>query len=226
MLLCLLIACRSAAPPEPTAAEIVSQAAAKMASLQGFRFVIDRSGAPAYLDASNTLSLRRAEGEYAAPDRARAMVRLIVPGLVTNIAIVSIGETQWQTNPLTGQWETLPPNWGFNPSVLFREDVGLPAILAADLTNVVLEGQEKLEGGANVSLYKITGEATSSKLYEMSGTLIGPETVQVTMWVEPGSFLLHRILVIEPVAGSEEPSIWQVDFSQFDEAFVIEPPIP
>ncbi len=225
LLLCLLIACQAAAPLEPTAEEIVSQAAAKMASLQGFRFVIDRSGAPAYLDASNTLSLRRAEGEYAAPDRARAVVRVILPGLVTNIAVVSIGDTQWQTNPLTGKWETLPPKWGFNPSVLFREDVGIPAILAADLTNVVLESREKLEGGAGVSLYKITGEATSSRLYEMSGALIGPETVQVTMWVEPESFLLHRILVIEPVAGSEEPSIWQVDFSQFDEAFVIEPPV-
>lgn len=224
-LLWILAACQPA-PPELTPQEIVAQAAINMEALQGFRFTIDRSGAPAYLDATNTLSLRRAEGEYAAPDRARATVRVILPGLVTNIAVVSVGENQWQTNPLTGRWEQLPPDWGFNPAILFREDIGLPAILAADLTNTTLDAPEKLEGGPNVALHKVTGDVVGDRLYDLSGGLIGPEPVQVTLWIEPERFLLHRILVIEPVPGSEEPSVWQVDFSQFGETFVIEPPVP
>ena len=59
----------------------------------------------------------------------------------------------------------------------------------------------------------------------MSGSLIGPDPVQVTMWIEPETFFIHRIVAVEPVPGSEEPSVWQVDFSQFDAAFTIEPPV-
>lgn len=196
-----------------------------MQTLQGFHFVIDRSGAPAYLDNAETLSFRRAEGNYAAPDRAQAVVRLILPGLVTDVNVVSVGVVQWETNPLTGEWVELPPDWGFNPTVLFQEDVGLQAILAADLTDVVLAGTERLDEGPDMLLYKVTGEAAGERLYDMSGTLIGPDMVAVTMWVEPETFLLHRIVAIEPVPGSEEPSVWQVDFSQFDTLFDIEPPV-
>ncbi|MCB8923244.1 MAG: LppX_LprAFG lipoprotein [Ardenticatenaceae bacterium] len=225
LLFILLVACTSPPPPELPAEDIVTQAAAKMQTLQGFHFVIDRSGAPAYLDNAETLSFRRAEGNYAAPDRAQAVVRLILPGLVTDVNVVSVGVVQWETNPLTGEWVELPPDWGFNPTVLFQEDVGLQAILAADLTDVVLAGTERLDEGPDMLLYKVTGEAAGERLYDMSGTLIGPDMVAVTMWVEPETFLLHRIVAIEPVPGSEEPSVWQVDFSQFDTLFDIEPPV-
>lgn len=199
--------------------------AAKMQTQHSFHFIIDRTGAPAYVDTAETLSFRRAEGDYLAPDRAQAVVRVILPGLVTDVSVISIGPIQWETNPLTGQWQELPPDWGFNPTVLFREDVGLQAILATDLTNANLVGTEKLEDGPDKALYHLTGEVAGTRLYEMSGSLIGPDSVSAELWVEPETFVLHRILVVEPVPDSEEPSVWQVDFSQFDQELEIIPPV-
>ena len=224
LLLFLIVACGEAALPELPPDELVQQAAVRMNELQGFHFVIDRGGAPAYVDPDNTLSFRRAEGEYVSPDRSQAVVRVIAPGLITDVAVISVAEVQWQTNVLTGKWEELPPNWGFNPAVLFDETVGLPAILMSDLLDLSLIGVEELEDGPNGRFYHISAQASGERLFEMSGGLIGPETVDIQLWIAPEPFELVRTIVTESASGDEEPSVWQVDFSEFDTAVTIEAP--
>ncbi|MEM7111509.1 MAG: LppX_LprAFG lipoprotein [Chloroflexota bacterium] len=223
----LFIACNT--PPPPTldlpVTEIVAQSAARMQTLQGFRFVIDRSGAPAYVDPNETISFAQAIGDYVAPDRARATVRVILPGLVTELNIISIDAVQWETNVATGEWEELPPNWGFNPTVLFDNEVGLQAVLASDLSAVEFMGTEFIEDGPSEALYALRGQAAGERLFQMSNGLIGPDSVQVRLWIAPETFELHRIIATEPVADADEPSIWQVDFSEFDRVVEIAPPV-
>ncbi len=225
LLALITAACSPPPPPSLPAEEIVQNTAARMAEMGGFHFIIDRSGAPAYLDSGETLSFRRAEGDYVAPDRSRAIVRIIAPGLVTDVSVISVADIQWETNVLTGQWEELPPDWGFNPTILFDAEFGLQAILASDLTNLEPSGVAALEGGSDDQYYFIQGEVAGERLYKMSGSLIGPDPVQVKLWVAPEKFELVRILVTESVPGEEEPSIWQVDFADFDQVVEIEPPI-
>lgn len=224
ILIGFVVACRRPEAPELTPADIVAQSAARMAGTAGFHFVIDQSGAPAFLDPDNILALRRAEGDYAAPDRARATVRVAAPGFVTDVDVISIGATQWQTNLLTGAWEALPPEWGFNPAVLFDREVGLPAILTADLTDLQTTEPEQLPGSPGGPLYVLTGTAAGERLHQMSGGLIGPHPVTVKLWIAPETFELYRALVTDPGEGADEPGIWQVDFTNFDQAVTIEPP--
>jgi lipoprotein LprG len=196
-----------------------------MNGLEGFYFIIDRSGAPAFLDPGETISFRRAEGYYVAPDRAQATVRVIAPGLVTDVNIISIGETQWETNLLTATWQKLPPNWGFNPAVLFDPNIGIQSILAADLVDLAVTGNEKLEDGPDGPLYVINGRLDGPRLYEMSYGLIGPETMDVSLWIAPESFELVRAIISDPNGGGEsETSLWQVDFRQFGKVVDIAPP--
>jgi len=224
VLLIWLTNCRPPAPAAFTPAEIINQAAGRMNASSGFHFIIERTGGAAYLDPDQTLSFRRAEGDFAAPDRSRAIVRVIAPGLVTDVSVISIAAIQWQTNVLTGQWEQLPPDWGFNPAVLFDADVGLQAILTADLSDIVQAEPQKLDDGSELLLYAVSGNAAGERLYQMSGGLIGPEPVTVQLWIAPETFELHRVLLTEPARGADEPSIWQVDFSGFDQPMEIEPP--
>lgn len=217
-------ACRRQEQPAPAPEEIVGGVAGRLAETAGFHFILEHTGAPAALDPDGLLSLRRAEGDFVAPDKARATVRIAAPGLVTDVDVISVAERQWQTNPLTKRWEELPPNWGFNPAVLFDDDVGLPAILVNDLSDLQLTGMEKLEGGPDIELYAITGRATGERLQQMSGGLIGPEPVDIQLWIAPETFELVRVIVTEPAAGTDEPAIWQVDFTNFDQVVDIAPP--
>ncbi len=224
-LLLLVLGCGGTSTPEVELQpeEIIQETAVRMNELRGFHFLIERDGAPAFVDPPDNLFVfRRAEGDYLSPDRAQAIVRIIGPGLITDVQVVTIADIQWQTNPLTGQWEELPPNWGFDPTVLFDDEVGLPSILVNDFTEFELVGLERMEEGGNGRFYKITGSIDGERLFTMSGNLIGPAQVQAELWIHPDTFELHRVIIIEP--ETEEASIWQVDFSEFDQTLEIEPP--
>jgi lipoprotein LprG len=224
LLAALPAACRPSPEPEISPETIVANAVTRLNEMAGFHFALETTGPAAYLDADGVLALRHIEGDFVAPDRVRAVVRVAVPGLVTEVRVIGIGEQQWQTNVLTGAWELLPPEWGFNPAVLFDETVGLPAILAQDLTDLAQAEPETVDGQ---QLTVITAVITPDQLAAMSGGLMAtdPTTpIPVRLWIAPDSYELHRIVLTEPIAGSDEPRRWQVDFSQFDQTVTIEPP--
>lgn len=226
-LLLVTAACRQPTLPEISANELVQRTAERMKESDGFQFVIERSGAPAFLDPQETISFRRATGAFVAPDRALAVVRVIGPGIITDVDVISVAEIQWQTNVVTNVWEELPPNWGFNPAVLFDDNIGIQAVLLADLTEVQLAEPENLaeSEGPDELLYSVTAVASGENLYQMSGFLIGPEEVTLQLWIRPETFELVRIVLWEPEPNSEDgQSIWQVDISNYDELIDIQPP--
>ncbi|MEM7336159.1 MAG: LppX_LprAFG lipoprotein [Chloroflexota bacterium] len=226
-LLFLFVAgCRESSAPEIVISpeEIIQNTAVQMNGLAGFHFFIERDGAPAYVDPPDNLFVfRRAEGDFTAPERAQAIVRIIGPGLITDVQVVTIAEVQWQTNPLTGEWEVLPPNWGFDPTVLFDAEVGLQSILQNDMSDVKLEGVEQLDGEGNGRFQKISANIDGQRLFTMSNGLIGPTQVQAELWIDTDTFNLHRVVIVEP--EEEEPSVWEVKFSQFNQAIPISSPI-
>ncbi len=225
-LLLLVTACQPSLP-EISADELVQLTAERVKNSDGFQFTIERDGAPAFLDPGETLSFRRARGAFVAPDRALATVRVIGPGIITDVDVISVAEIQWQTNVVTGDWEVLPPNWGFNPAVLFDDDIGIQAVLLADLSQVALAESENLaeSDGPDELLYSVTAVATGENIYQMSGYLIGPAEVKIQLWIRPETFELVRIVVREPEPASEEgESLWQVDISHYDELIDIQPP--
>ena len=214
-LLCLIIlslflaACRQDATPPPSPEEITANSAQVMKSLPGFHFIIERDGAPAYLDYAETLNFRRAEGDFVSPDRAHATIRIIAPGLVAEISIIGIGENYWETNLLTGEWIALPPGTGFNPAIMFDPQIGFQPILESDLSNLQLLGTEELEDLPGIPLYALTGTLAGERLWQMSYEMIGPETMSVQMWIEPESYYLYRVIITEPssqeTASSDPP---------------------
>ncbi len=222
-LLLFLVGCGADSLPELSAEELVSKTAVSLQNHPHANFAIERQGAPAYVDPDHTLAFRRAEGQYQAPDKAKAAVRIIAPGIVADVDVISIGNIQWQTNVLTGEWEELPPNWGFNPAVLFDPETGLQAILANDLHDVTVIGTEKLDG-IDGELYAVKGTASGEHLSAMSGGLIEAETAVVHLWIAPETFDLRRVTVTEPMADGEEDRVWVVDFEFGEETAVIEPP--
>jgi len=222
----LLNACERAShevlPPE----EIVTRVADRMRELSGFHFLIERSGAPTFLNPEQAIAFRRAEGDFEAPDKAQATVRIIGPGLVAEVEIISIGEIQWETNLLTGAWQELPPNWGFNPALLFDKAIGIQAILDSDLQAITLAGFDELEELPGLALYRLEGEVLGEKLHDLSFGMMGPDSMTVQLWVKPETFELYRMQITDSRPDADEPSVWQIDFWDFDQPLEIFPPAP
>lgn len=224
VLLLSMLGCGQAELPAMEAGEIVTNSAEKMRSLAGFHFDIDRDGALAYLDSGRTLAFGSGAGDYVAPDRARAQVKIIAPGFVTTVSVISVGEIQWETNVVTGVWTELPPDWGFNPTVLFDPDVGIQSILTNDLSNIVLEEPVEIDGELH---YLVSADVIGANVYQLSGFLIGPDELTIQLWVKPETFELARVQITDPPdEDQDEDAIWIIDFSAYDNVVEIEPPNP
>ncbi len=227
-IICLFVflsACRSATPVPLPAKEIILRSITRLQETSGFHFVIDRSGAPAFLDTENTLSLRRMEGDFVAPDRIRATVRVIAPGFVSDVEVISIGDTQWQTIPLSGTWQQLPPEWGFNPALLFDSSAGLKPILETDLEQLESLGHVELEELPSKRLYALSGRIKGGRIYEITYGLIGPDVMAITLWIVPETFELYRMVISEDAQAEQETTIWTLDFWDYDQQVEIQPPL-
>ena len=209
-------------PPE----EIISRSAQRMGTVTGFEFLIDRSGASVFLDYNETISFRRAEGQFNSPDHVYSNVRIIAPGIVTEVQIISIEGSQWETNLLTGEWQASDPIYSFNTSRLFDPEIGIPAILAKDLTSLALIGLEELPEVPGKKLYALEASLLGDHAYEMTYGMIDKDPLKIKLWIAPETFDLYRIILIDPAdPGDEEDTVWQIDFWNLDKTFEIEKPI-
>jgi lipoprotein LprG len=223
--LILLSSCGQSTP-EPLPPElIVENCVDRMQTVSSFHFLIDRTGFPAFLDTNQTLAFSRAEGDFQSPDRATAAVRVIGPGIVAEIDIISVAENQWETNLLSGEWQALPPNWGFNPASLFDHEIGIQSILQSDLYDLTLRGSEELVELPGQLLYALEGTLDGDGLYRLSYGMIGPESLQITLYITPETFELYRLNIVQHRPEEENDTFWQIDFWEFEKELNIVPPI-
>jgi hypothetical protein len=224
VLILLLSACQSNQAVDLTPAEILLRSSQRLQSLGGFHVSLLRTGAPAYLDTGGTLSFSRLDGNYVAPDSIQAKVKVVTPGIVVEVDVISIARVQWQTNPITGQWEQLPEDWGFNPASLFEAQSGLPAILISDLSDLQVSKGELDEMPGKV-FYLLTARLGGKNLYTLSNGLIGPGDMDAQIWIDPQTFDLHRVLLIEYAQDAELERTWQIDFWDFNKVIDIQAPL-
>ena len=211
--------------PTPDPQALAALAGSAMQKVEWLHFVIERNGSPAYIDAEETLVFRRAEGDYAAPDRLQAAVKVMAAGFVTEIQVVSVQNKQWMTNLLTGQWEELPAGWELGPSALFDAQVGIPHLM----TRGLIAAKTRLDGPAEFedldgTFWHLTSETTGEQVHTMSGGLIPSGPADLEAWIDPTTFLIHRVRLVLPESDPEEPMEWIIELSLFDEPLDIQPP--
>lgn len=217
-------ACSLTTPEELPVEEILVRAIERTARLEGFSFSMVREGVRAYFDPDETISLRRVEGVFVAPDAVQALVRVITPGVVSEFQILSLGDRQWFTNLGTGAWEVVPAEWGFNPATLFEPENGMAFVLEADIIDPVLEGTVELDELPGRKLYYIVAQLSGEHIYYLSYGMIASPNMQVELWIQPITFEIHRIVLTEALPDETETRIWQLDFWDFDREIEITAP--
>ncbi len=225
LLIIIAVACKTPEPEIPSPEEILAGTAGRMSEMEGFRFTFDISGAPVFLDEAQSFSLASAEGFYVAPDRAIASVRVLAPGLATEVSILSIGKAQWLSGLVNDDWMALPPEWGINPLMLIDSNSGIVSSLVANVSDVEFVGMSDPGEGSGDDFYLLTGSLDGNILNEMSGGLLGPEQLNVQLWIAPGTYELGRVIITE-VGSSEDDKAteWQIEFLDFDQTVDISPP--
>ncbi|WP_376792435.1 LppX_LprAFG lipoprotein [Thermoflexus sp.] len=207
--------------PALSASEIMARSAEAMARMRSAHFVLERTGAPDYLDAARTMMLRWVEGDVVNPDAMQGVVRVFSLGVVTELRIVRLGDRTWIALAGVERWEELTPERGvvMDPRWFFDAERGVPALMARAPLRVI--GQEKLESGM---AYHLQGELESGPLEEWSVGMIAGR-LRVDMWVEGGTFRIRRARLVELESDPRDPTVWELTLSDFDRPIEIQPPI-
>jgi lipoprotein LprG len=202
--------------PTPSPAEILSSSGDAMLEMKSARFILLREGEPVSFGGQVGMTFSEASGEYQAPDRVRAEVKVSFFGNVLQIEIYWLPEGTFFTNPLSQQLEEASGGLGFDGAALFQAD-GMPAVLKGGIQNPERAGAETIEG---VGTIHITGEADGADLSSLTaGTLESGTMYPVDVWVESSTFVPVRVHVAEP-----EGDGWMIDLYDFDAEIVIQLP--
>lgn len=228
----LLAGCNPGPDPAPTPADvnaIVEAASEAVSQAESFRVIIERQGAPVYIDTSDTsgvIEFMRAEADYAAPNRIRAEVKIKISGLVAGGTFIAIGADQYLANAtLTGgrwwQYDFVP---GLDPAAILAEDGGLRAALRT-MHDLELVGVEDVDGAQS---YHVRGTGNGRDVGSLTLGLIGGEDVAVDAWIRADDMRVVRVAVVEPNRplpdGVDEPPSWTIELYDYGAAVEIEAP--
>jgi lipoprotein LprG len=207
----LLTACGASVPQIPPA-EVITRAGDAMLQAPSFHFKIDLNGKPVMLNQVTQLSLRSAEGDFARPDKMGVHLKVLLAVAAAELDMIALGNEQYLTNVLTKQWEVLPPEFGFNPAIMFDPQVGLEQLLKAGLDNAQWIGTETVDGK---NLFHVQGSISGERLQGMSSGLIGKGPVAVDLWIEPDTYLPRQAVIVDKDSDPKKPTTWTMTFSSY-----------
>ncbi|GAB4575117.1 MAG: LppX_LprAFG lipoprotein [Anaerolineae bacterium] len=222
----LLTACSgpTSAPPDPL--ELVETAARTIQSADSFAVIIERTGAPVFLDPNGLIVFLRARGSYVAPDRVQARVRVTVSGIAGELDVIAIGDDQYYRHAVLtgGQWINAEFSPGFNAENLVRSESGLSRALQA-IKDLELVGQETVDG---VPMWRLSGTAIGSEVAALTFDLIpAQQDVTVDLFIRVDNQQAERMIIVQPdtvTPETPEPTTWTVEIFDYNGQFTIEPP--
>jgi lipoprotein LprG len=224
----LLTACAggSDAAAEPTGPtvpaevqEIITASASAMGGVTSVRFDLTRSGSRVYIDQFESIAIDRIVGEFSVPQSAQAVLDVEVNNsLKTQLAAIALADEVWLSNPITGDYETLPPGYDIDPSAFFDPKNGWQPLME-NLTDPTLIGIEKRDGQQR---YHVRGTATKEQMKIITAGLVRNQDVVIDFWIHPVTALVRSVEFTNDLGDGDIN--WFLELSQYGEDFSIEPP--
>src|SRR5258707_2179825 len=90
---------------KPRAQELLAAVRKSFGSVNAFHVVMRVQNAGS--TTGSQFQIRNADGDVVLPDKIKAQATVILSGQAVTINLISIGDTQFITDPITGQWRGL-----------------------------------------------------------------------------------------------------------------------
>lgn len=203
-----------------TAESVLDLAAERWNETNTLEFTLEATG-DSYLDSDESILLLNAEGELARPDSVSAEAQLNVLIATVNVNLIAIGNDSWWTNLVTGRWEASPDDFNYNPARLFDQDRGLAPIMQ-DIRDPELHDAENIDGR---SAHRVTGIVSEDQISDITAGSIKGDDIDVTIWIAEDNHEVVRLFLSATEEGADEPTTWELHFSDHNDDVTIEPPI-
>lgn len=204
--------------PKPTAPQLISAMQKNFRTVTAFHVVmkVDNLGtAP-----DGAIQIRSADGDVLMPDKVKASANVLLSGQVVAIELVSIGDTQYITDPITGQWRVV--KGVLNASTLTDPNTGIIS-LASKLTNLSAPVDDVVN---NVPCWRITGLLAAQSLAFLTGGGMPAGTMlKTSVCVGKADGLPYQLSVIGQAAtGDTTQTARTFTISNYNESITIAAP--
>ena len=89
--------------------------------------------------------------------------------------------------------------------------------METDLRELQLRGYEEIDELPGQLLYALEGNLDGEGLYRLSYGMIGPDTLEISLYIAPETFELYRLNIVHHRPEAEEDTLWQIDFWEVDQ---------
>ena len=149
------------------------------------------------------------------PDKISVEFSGSFAGFFVKSGLVTIGELSYMTNPLTGQWESVPAD--VSPLGFFNPRRGISAMMSRVNDASLLPGDSEV--------HRIKGTLPAEALAPLLGTTMQGTMVDVEMTISKRELYLTEAVFDGRVTPTERDGVIRViTLSRFDEPTTIEAP--
>lgn len=215
-----LVACNSPGSTStamPTAQQLLSSAQAAIQKVTSYHFnlMADNPGT------NTVLTIKSADGDVLVPDKLKANANALVLGNVVQVQLVSIGDKQYITDPISGQWT--PTSGLLDPRSLADTKTGVAAIIS-NIQNPSTPTDSSIDG---TPCWNIDGQLDVHYLKSITGVDAPTGTkVAVTTCIGKSDNLPYLLRVNgKAVEGDTDKTVRTFKLSKFNEQITIVAPI-
>ena len=208
----------SSVGPKPTTQQLITTLQKNFRSVTAFHVVMQTQNLGTVKQSQ--VQIRSASGDIIMPDKIKAQATVILSGQAVIVNLISIGDTQYITDPITGQWRTikgvLDPRTLTNPNTGIISLVGKLQKLTAPTDDVV--------GG--VPCWRFTGQLDAKYIAFFTGGGVPAGTMlQTSACIGKADGLPYQISVTGQAApGDTAQTVRTFNVSNYNEQIKITAP--
>ncbi len=201
----------------PSAQQLIknAQAAFQKVTAYHFNLVADNAGAGGFL------VVKSADGDVVVPNKLQADAIAQVVGNDVKVKIISLGDKQYVTDPISGKWQST--SGLLDPRTLSDSKTGIVAILG-DIENPSTPTASNVDGRA---CWNISGKVKAQDIQGITGGgTPANSAVDTTTCIGKSDNLPYQILVKGiAVQGDSAQTVRTFKLSKFNESISIVAPI-
>jgi len=109
----------------PTTQQLLTNLQKNFRNVSSFHVVmkVDNPGEPT----AQQVQIRSADGDVMMPDKVKAQANVLLSGQAVTVNLISIGDNQYMTDPITGQWRVI--KGVLDPHTLTNPDTGIVSLV-------------------------------------------------------------------------------------------------
>jgi len=182
--------------PKPTTPQLLTSLQKKFRSTSSFHVTMEvQNPGPVEQD---HIQIRNANGDVSMPDKVKAQATVIMSGQSLTVNLISVGDNQFITDPVTGQWRVI--KGVLDPRTLTNPNTGIISIVnkvqnVSQPTSAVVDGNP---------CWQITGQLKAKDLAFFTGGGVPDGTMlQTVACIGKGDSLPYLVSVTGQAAAGD-----------------------